>query len=93
MNERDKELDQLLKPLINLQPAPGQMDRWKKLLRARPMPSKHFWARSIVQMTAAACIGFLIGAVFFKRPEVSQPQVAKNFDSFATIEYVDVKSM
>lgn len=92
MNERDHELDRLLKPLTTLQPTQAQIDRWKTLARAQPRTPKYFWARGIVQMAVAACLGFLISATFFQK-EVPIHQTEKKFDGFATIELVDIKSM
>lgn len=93
MSERDDELDRLLEPLKNAQLSPGQVARWQALAKRKTRASviSREWGTRALQMTAAAFIGFVLGALVFKNRQEFQ-QVASNFDSTATIESVYLKS-
>jgi hypothetical protein len=85
MSERDNELDQLLAPLTQLQPSNLQMRRWQTLVGRT-------YTRTVWQVAAAACIGFLVGAACFRgRPPTAPADLANNFDAYATIDTVSIK--
>lgn len=86
MKERDEELDKMLASLKTFQPSPNQVSRWQKLAPRRPI------FRLALQLTAAAFIGFIAGATFYKSRTTPVIDVATNFDSTATIEHVYIKS-
>jgi len=81
LSERDDELDRMLESFRNLKPTELQTARWRRL--GRP-------TRTWAAVAAAACIGFLVGALAFRNPEPYR-DVAGNFDPTATIERVYVK--
>ena len=89
MDERDNELDKILKPLADLKPSPQQMARWQSLASDRR--AKNSWAAQLLQLTAAACVGFIVAAWYFKNHEGNQ-EVTDNFDPTATIEMLYSKS-
>lgn len=92
MNQRDDELDKILKPLQEVSPNDFQMQSWqqsvqKSLNKGRGQYSKPrvAWA---LRLMAALFVGFVIGAVFFKQqqPEGILPTVAQNSFDDATFE-------
>lgn len=87
MNDRDDELDRLLKPLNELKPSRQQMARWQSIA---PMRNRG-WQKQIIQVAAAAFVGFIMGAWYISNHESNQ-QVADNFDAGATVEMIYSKS-
>lgn len=86
MNDRDRELDELLKPLQNVKPTAMQMKKWQMLAPRRRQTT---FARRLVELAVAAAVGFVVGASIFKQlPEPTHQFVATNFDPDATIERV-----
>lgn len=85
MNDRDRELDELLKPLQNVKPTAMQMRKWQMLAPRR----QSTFARRLIELAVAAAVGFVIGASIYKQvPEPTHHFVATNFDPDATIERV-----
>lgn len=82
MSDRDKELDEILRPLRSSPVGEFQIRRWQGVVRRRP--------RRYLEWVAAALIGFLIGSFLFKGEKYQE--VAQNFDPNATLETVYVKS-
>lgn len=89
MSDRDNELDKILKPLADMKPNAQQMARWQAL--ASNQRPKSWWAYQALQLTAAAFIGFVIAALYFKNHQNNQ-EVVDNFDPTATIEMLYSKS-
>jgi negative regulator of sigma E activity len=89
MSEREDELDRLLKPLAALQPSRQQVARWQMLAPAKtPVRT---WQMQLIQVAAAACVGFIVGAWYINKNQSNQ-QVADNYDPTATIESVYSKT-
>ena len=81
MNERDDELDKLLAPIIKAEATDLQIRRWQALAWKRPS------RRRLIELSAAAALGFLIGASVFWKSQSSR-DLEGNFDGYATIESV-----
>ena len=88
MKERDKELEALLKPLMRNEPTEEQLHRWTNISRFMPQAQP---AKLLLQLATAASIGFLIAMTMYRQPPENNRSVAGNYDSFATLEYIDVK--
>lgn len=89
MNDRDRELDELLKPLRNVRPTPEQLAKWQALAPQRTR-SAVVWR--IAELAAACIVGFVIAAAYFRQPSEHIIEVATNFDPDATIERVYVNN-
>lgn len=87
---KDKDLENLLKPLKDLKPNDLQMQIWQRAVQAE-LPAKkplfNFpWA---FQLAVASLIGFIVGALIFKNQpsQMSVSQVAQISLDDATFEY------
>lgn len=85
MKERDKELDEILKPLRQISVPEDHMSRWKKSLKHRQNPAKRSHEMILVA-AASLLIGFFIG----KKTNPGQPQES-NFVQHEQID--DSRSM
>ncbi|MGE3261682.1 MAG: hypothetical protein AB7K68_07895 [Bacteriovoracia bacterium] len=88
MNERDDELDALLAPLRGIKPSEAQLSGWRNAVRGEMNPTKRMnpWMARAVQLTAAAFIGFLVGAWFFRAHSFTAPAEDIFAHSDATFE-------
>ncbi len=92
-DDRDNDLDELLKPLKSVSSHDLQMQRWKSaVISAQKISPQHaFTARTkwVLQTVAAGFVGFAIGAAVFGRTDIrfNQPEtVAKISAGDATFE-------
>lgn len=92
MNDRDDELDALLKPLRASNPSDSQIITWKRAVEneTRIKVFKITKSRMVLQMAAAMLLGILIGGALFKEMGKKNGEfevVTQNFHSNATFEY------
>lgn len=102
-NERDQELDELLSPLSLEQPTDLQLQKWKRLIAVEEKKDRKMGGilprvRSIhwTQVTVAAMLGFVLGAVMFMNKSLkpsSEHYVDEHFfTADATIVHVSAKA-
>lgn len=89
---KDKDLENLLKPLKDLKPNDLQMQKWQKAVQAELPAQKSnsvFNMKWALQLVAATLIGFIVGALIFKNHsgDESAPRVAQISLDDATFEY------
>lgn len=72
-DDRDNELDRLLKPLKNISPSDLQMQKWQSVLARNQSRDKKIFSLSkiqwMMQLAAAVLVGVLIGAMAFKNDD------------------------
>jgi len=87
---KDKDLENLLKPLKNLKPNDLQMKKWQNAVQAElPAKTSIFTMKWAFQLAVAGLIGFIVGALIFKNQpdQGSAPRVAQISLDDATFEY------
>ncbi len=88
MSDRDQELDDLLKPLMRLNPNDIQMSRWRKLIPISTKTAKAQIISRVLQLGAACLLGFVLGV----EKENMKQDSTKKAESVATIEMIYTKS-
>ena len=91
MSKQDLDLDKLLKPLKELKPSSEQMGRWQSQPKRNQSLYQRPWFRRSLELAAAAVVGFVIGALYFQKPNEPAQNMATNFDSTATTVAVFIK--
>lgn len=98
MEERDRELDDILEPLRQQNPTDLQVHSWRATVlqyAKRPTSRRLLW-RDLTIAAAASTLGFVIHALAFKdynwHIDDLKSAEAENFDEGATIHSVFAKS-
>lgn len=87
---KDKDLENLLKPLKDLKPIDLQMQKWQRAVQAELPAKKPFFTFQWAFQLAVAClIGFIVGALIFKNQpnQESASRIAQISLDDATFEY------
>jgi len=91
---KDKDLENLLKPLKDLKPNDLQMQKWQRAVQAElpantNIKTSIFTMKWALQLAAASLIGFIVGALIFKNQpdQGSAPRIAQISLDDATFEY------
>ena len=92
-NNRDSELDNLLKPLKSSEPSELQIQKWMSasLKEDQRLPKKYFTFKfnTVIQLAAAMFVGIIIGAMSFNQNNSflkSSNNISENSIADATFE-------